>query len=249
VISTQDAEWIKKLNADISLPLYGHDSKLHDEITRRKGSFVSTLRACRSLIDVNANLCVYIVPMKSNIHAIKSIIELIAKEGVKQARILTLSPTGRAQLQFEKLELDVKDNMILSQELNAINKETKIGLSMGFCTSQNIEGVDVLEGHEECFAAENRLHIDTCGNVFPCTASSGRLLFSAGNLKMEENNLVSIWRDSPILQFFRNFHNNPPSKCADCLRYPQCMSGCRIKMSYKYGDVTIPDPTCKGPYS
>lgn len=248
-ITTQDAEWIKNLDAEISIPIYGNNSKLHDSITGRTGSFLSTLRACRRLIEVNANLCAYIVPMKKNIHAIRLIMELLFREGIQRARILTLSPTGRAKLQFEKLELDANDNKNLSKELTTIIKETNIDLSMGFCTSQNIKGLNILEGHEECFAGENRLHIDTCGNVFPCTASSGRLIFSAGNLQMEENNLVSIWRDSPLLQFFKDFHNNPPNKCAECLKHPQCMSGCRIKMSYKYGDVTIPDPTCGGPYS
>jgi radical SAM protein with 4Fe4S-binding SPASM domain len=249
VLSTQDAEWIKKLDAEITLPMYGNTSELHDNITGRKGSFVSTVRACRSLLDVNAKLCVFIVPMKKNIHAIRSMIEFLSKEGIQKARILTLSPTGRAKLQFEKLELDANDNKALSQELIAINKEININLSMGFCTSQDLKGIKILEGHEECFAGENRIHIDTSGNVFPCTASSGRLIFSAGNLKMEENNLTSIWRDSPLLQFFRRFHNDPPKKCVNCLRYPQCMSGCRLKMSYKFGDVTIPDPTCGGPYS
>jgi radical SAM protein with 4Fe4S-binding SPASM domain len=168
---------------------------------------------------------------------------------VKKLRILSLSPTGKAKAQFGTLELTDDDVSILNADLASINQKTKIDISMGFCTSQNLTCLNILEGHEQCFAAENRVHIDTFGNVFPCTASSGRLVFSAGNLQVKENSLSSIWSTSPLLQFLRDFHLNPPKKCSTCDNHIQCMSGCRVKMSFKYKDVTIANPECGGPYN
>lgn len=248
-ISNQDADWIKQSDAEITIPLYGDRAKIHNEITGKTGSFSQTIAGLRKLLDVDANVCVYIVPMKKNLNAIEPLTRLIVNEGVRRIRVLSLSPTGRAKTQFQKLELAETDKRRLSRALLKIKRELSIELNMGFCTSQDFNGLSILEGHEKCFAAENRIHIDTFGNVFPCTASSGRVVFSAGNLQMDENNLSSIWKDSPLLQFFRSFHKNPPQKCSVCRRHSACMSGCRIKMSYKYNDITISNPTCKGPYN
>lgn len=248
-ITTQDALWIKQIDGEITIAFYGENSSSHEKITRTPGSFELTFNGLRNLMKAGANTCVYVVPMKSNLHSIKPLIKMVYNEGVKRVRVLSLSPTGRAKAQFEQLELSTKETERLNSQLIDIRNDLKIDLSAGFCTSQNFEGLNILKGHEQCFAAENRIHIDTFGNVFPCTASSGRAIFSAGNLQAQENSLLSIWSNSPLLQFFRSFHKNPPNKCQKCKRHETCMSGCRIKMSYKYGDVTIADPDCRGPYN
>jgi radical SAM protein with 4Fe4S-binding SPASM domain len=249
LISEQDAEWIKRIEAEITIAVYGNTAAIHDNITRTKGSFSSTLLGLKNLVKAKADVCVFFVPMKQNLHSIEPLIEIVQNEGVKRFRVLSLSPTGRAKAQFQNLELSEEDTQAFNDELSKAEKKANIEINCGFCTSQVLSGVSILKGHEQCFAAENRIHIDTAGNVFPCTASSGRIIFSAGNLQMPENSLESIWTDSPLLQFFRNFHRNPPKKCKICKKYNICMSGCRVKMSYKYGDVTIANPTCGGPYN
>jgi hypothetical protein len=40
---------------------------------------------------------------------------------------------------------------------------------------------------------------------------------------LELYDLVDLWKDSPMFQFFRNFHYNPPIKCRSCIEYLQCM--------------------------
>ncbi len=248
LISKKDAKWIKQIEAEISITFYGRTALIHDTITGRKGSFSSTQAGLKHLINEKANLWVYFVPMKQNLHSIKPLIKMVNDMGIKRIRILTLSPTGRAKAQFDNLELEKKNVQKFNKEISEAKKENKIEISSGFCTSQVFSELEILQGHEKCSAAENRIHIDAFGNVFPCTASSGRIIFSAGNVQMHEDSIESIWNDSPLLQFFRNFHRNPPEKCRTCNRYSTCMSGCRVKMLYKYGDVTIPDPSCKGPY-
>jgi radical SAM protein with 4Fe4S-binding SPASM domain len=248
-ITSQEAEWIRQTDAEITIPFYGDTATIHDSITNKKGSFQSTFDGLRNLVNIDANVCVYIVPMKQNLHMIRRLIEFVYAEGVSSVRVLSLSPTGRAKTRFEQLELSTKETEKLNADLLGIQKNLKMNLSAGFCTSQNFKGLSILKGHEQCFAAENRIHIDAFGNVFPCTASSGWISLSGGNLQSCENSLTSIWTTSPLLQFFRNFHRNPPKKCSGCKRYNNCMSGCRVKMLYKYNDVSIADPICRGPYN
>jgi len=247
-ITKQDAEWIKKIGAEITIPFYSDDSIIHDKITQSSGSFSSTLSGLRNLVATKTNVCVYIVPMKSNFHSVQSLLTMLSDEGVNRVRFLSLSPTGRAVTEFRKLELSAEDIQELNEALSTFNNKRSVKLTVGFCTSQTLEGLSIMEGHETCYAAENRVHLDAFGNVFPCTASSGHLDFSAGNVQVEGNTLESIWHTSTLLHFFRDFHVNPPEKCRPCKKHKNCSSGCRVSMFYKYGDMTISNPNCGGPF-
>lgn len=248
-ITEQDADWIKSIDAEITIPIYGNKASIHNSITKKRHSFSQAFTGLGHLIKAQANVCVYVVPMKQNAQVIQPLIRLVHGAGVRRVRILSLCPTGRAKTQFEELELSEQEKRHVNAELIKIRKGLGIDLHVGFCTSHDFRGLTILDEHEKCSAAENRIHIDTFGNIFPCTASSGTIMFSGGNVQMDENSLSSIWKDSPLLQFFRAFHQNPPKKCSTCTSHRTCMSGCRIKMSYKYGDITMADPTCKGPYT
>jgi radical SAM protein with 4Fe4S-binding SPASM domain len=186
--------------------------------------------------------------MRQNLKAIEPLIKLVFAKGVRHIRVLSLMPTGRAESQFKKIDLTSLEKQQLNSQLIRLHKNLGLDIKVGFCTSQDFKGLKILDEHDKCSAAENRIHIDTFGNVFPCTASSGRIMFSAGNLQIVENNLRSLWKESPLLQFFRAFHENPPMRCLGCAKHGTCMSGCRVKMSYLYGDITAADPKCKGPY-
>jgi radical SAM protein with 4Fe4S-binding SPASM domain len=248
-ITKQDAEWIKHKGAEITVPLYGSSATIHDRITNIRGSFESTLRGLRTLVNAKTNICLYIVPMKQNLQSIQPLIGKARAEGIRRVRILSLSPTGRAKAQFEKLEPRAEDVEKLNAELLNISKTTGMEINTGFCSSHDFRGLRILKGHEQCFAAENRIHVDTFGNVFPCTASSGQIAFSAGNLQAQESSLPLIWKNSPLFQLFRYFHRNPPIKCSQCKRHDGCSSGCRVRMWYKHNDVAIADPACGGPYN
>jgi len=248
IISRKEAEWVKQTEADITISLFGSNPRTHDAITNSKGSMESTIRGLRHLVRTGTNLTVFVVPMKQNFHEILSLIELIDEEGVRHVRILSPSPTGRAMERFAELELSDAQVRFLGKELVRIQKDMGMDLRAGFCTRSSFHGLLALKGHEGCYAAENRIHIDAFGNVYPCTASSGRTIFSAGNLQMSSHALAEIWEFSPLFQFLRAFHSNPPTKCQECDRFQHCMSGCRVKMSYKHGNVSIADPECGGPF-
>jgi len=161
--------------------------------------------------------------------------------------VLAMEEYGKSMIIATKASLDLTDD----QEWKVFWKrfrdhDAKIGdvllSALIFDPESNVSFKDVLS------AAENRIHIDAFGNVFPCTAASGRIIFSAGNLRTPGYTLLKIWRCSPLFQFIRRFHSNPPKKCQECTIYNDCMGGCRVIMFHKYGDVTIADPQCKELY-
>ncbi len=77
------------------------------------------------MVNAGANVCVYIVPMKQNLNAIESLIEMVHDIGVRRVRILSLSPTGRAKAQFDHLELSEDDAKVLNNELLKAKRKTK----------------------------------------------------------------------------------------------------------------------------
>jgi radical SAM protein with 4Fe4S-binding SPASM domain len=247
LIDCKDMEKISAIVSEITVALYGSNPRTHDSITQVEGSMKSTWRSLDGLIRARANVSVYTVPMKCNMHEIVPLIKKASAKGVKRIRILSLSPTGRAKGKFDEMNLNSDEVKWLNREMNVAQEMIDSELCAGFCTSQFYPELRMLPGHDSCLAGENRMHIDAFGTVFPCTASSGTVMFAAGNLRDEDCTLSELWKQSPLFQFIRKFHSNPPEKCQKCRTYRSCMSGCRVMMAYKYGDVTIANPECKGP--
>ena len=249
MIKSEDAAIMARLVDEVTVTLFGSNPETQDRITCVKGSLKTAEKGLCRLVSQHTNVRVFIVPMKSNFGEIPQIIKKVHEIGCHKIRILSLSPTGRARNNFADLSLDSKDVKWLTDELIKTRNELGIDIDAGFCTRQDYPRLSELRGHQSCLAAENRVHIDAFGEVFPCTASSGWQIFSAGNLRKYTLNLSDIWRFSPFFQFFRFFHSNPPHKCQGCAMYQRCMGGCRVMMYYKYGDITVAKPNCRSPRS
>ena len=247
LVRQKDAAIIANLVDEVTVTFLGSKPETHDRLTSVTGSLKATEEALQRLVHKEANVRVFVVPMKMNLKEIPQIVRKVCEIGCRKIRILSLSPVGRARNDFEILSPKPNDVKWLTNELVRTQKELGVDIDCGFCTQQDYPLLGKLQGHQSCLAAENRVHIDAFGEVFPCTASSGWQLFSAGNLPKHAFNLADVWRFSPILQFFRYFHSNPPTKCHGCVTYPQCMGGCRVMMHYKYGDITVAKPDCRSP--
>lgn len=247
LICHEDAEELSRNVSEVTMALYGSKSSTHDFITQKEGSMKSALKGLERLILAGANVSVYTVPMRYNLREIVPLIRRVSKKGVRKMRILSLSPTGRARSKFDKISLTSDEVAWLGEEIGKAQKEIETEVYAGFCTSQSYPKLKMLPGHDSCLAAENRLHVDAFGAVFPCTAASGQSFFVAGNLRDRHYSLAELWQQSPLLQFIRRFHSSPPHKCKKCIKHANCMSGCRVLIANKYGDVTIADPCCKGP--
>lgn len=186
--------------------------------------------------------------MKTNLDDIPNLVRFVVKEGCSSIRLLSLSPTGRALETYNELKLDQKDATKLNKFLTDLSEQENIEVEGGFCTRLSHPNLSILRGHAGCYAAINRVHIDAFGNVFPCTASSGRPIFSAGNITNVDESISTIWASSPYFQLLRYYQTNPPKRCERCTRYETCMTGCRVVVYHEYGDISVSNPSCEGPY-
>ena len=243
LLTSKDASLLAELVDETSITIFGALAQTHDKITSVNGSQKATEKGLKALLNKHGNVRTYLVPMKSNYKETTQIIETAYQMGCSKFRLLSLSPTGRAQESFDDISLNLKDRRWLTSELMIIGERLDIDIDVGFCTRQDYPQLGELHGHQTCLAAENRMHIDAFGEVFPCTASSGLQAFSGGNIRTHD--LADLWKGSPMFQFFRYFHSNPPLKCRSCSEYWQCMGGCRVMLFHRYRDFTRAKPDCK----
>lgn len=82
----------------IAIPIYADNEKLHDEITRAKGSFRQAIIGIKKLIEKNIDIEIRIVVLKKNYQHLEDIANFIVREipQVKIINIMALEMTGNA---------------------------------------------------------------------------------------------------------------------------------------------------------
>jgi len=245
IVSEESIKNIIGLIDNISITFLGGIPKTHDELTRTQGSYEQAIRGLNVLLRVNANVRVYIVPMKRNYRELPMFLRKLKSMGVSKIRVLTLSPTGKAREIWREMALNKDENLWLDKELLEISTTCDMDVRAGFCSRQSFPSLAELEGHDFCKGGADRCHINSLGDVTPCTASSGHPILSAGNLRNFNFDMEYIWKCAPVFQFMRYFHARPPQPCNTCENYSKCGSGCRVLMLYLYNSLAVPDPECE----
>lgn len=246
LMNDETALKLKKYDVLTTISIYSIQKRINSLITRKNDSLNQSLNGIKNAIKNSLDLHIFIVPLKQNVIHIKDMIIKLNQLGANEFRILSLSPTGRALSDYENISLNDEQMERLRIDLEDLRENYGIEIQCGFCTYQNLPILSFLKGHDLCYSGKNRLHIDSYGNVYPCTAASGRLVFSSGNIRNIP--LENIWFESPMLQYIRRFHYEKPLKCRNCTKYEECMGGCRVQMAYLYNDFTKEKPNCGGPY-
>jgi radical SAM protein with 4Fe4S-binding SPASM domain len=125
-------------------------------------------------------------------------------------------------------------------EKDLLESGERLGIHMeaGYCTRLSMPGLKALNGHEKCMSGINRVHINSKGDVFPCTAASGVKELRLGNLKKNGARLEDIWFESNIIRLIREIHNGGIPACAECSRKRKCRAGCTVNACGTMGEET-----------
>lgn len=115
-------------NVRIAIPIYGDNGKLHDEITRTKGSFKQAIIGIKKLIEKNIDIEIRIVVLKKNYKYLEEIANFIVSEipEVKMVNIMALEMTGNAYK--NKDEVWVNFEKVKKYLYNACIKIIKAGI-------------------------------------------------------------------------------------------------------------------------
>ena len=107
-------EKIKKVipeNIRVAIPIYADNEKLHDGITRAKGSFKQAVLGIKRLIENNIDVEIRIVVLKKNYQYLEDIAKFIVQEfpEAKIVNIMALEMTGNAYKNREQVWINFTD--------------------------------------------------------------------------------------------------------------------------------------------
>ena len=212
----------------VSVTFLGGDAETHDYMTKTKGSFEKAFRGAEIIAKAGLPLTCYYIPTHGTCRGFKELTPKLREIGVKRIRAMALAPSGRARPIYGETAPPRDEMRQFEKDLLEAGKQLSIHMEAGYCTRLSMPRLAILGGHEKCMSGINRVHINSKGDVFPCTAASGVKELKLGNLKKNGSHLEDIWFSSDIIKLIREIHNGGISACAKCSRKPKCRAGCTV---------------------
>jgi His-Xaa-Ser system radical SAM maturase HxsC len=92
-------------NLKIGIALYGHESRIHEAVTRIPGSFEQTLKGIKNLLELGIPVELRIIVSKLNYEKLEQIVSFVAKElkGVYRVVLINMKYTGNAYINRKAL--------------------------------------------------------------------------------------------------------------------------------------------------
>ncbi len=212
----------------ISVTFLGGDAKTHDYMTAKKGAFDKTFNAAKLLAAKGFPMSCYFIPTHGTCQGFEHLAIELQKVGARRIRAMALAPSGRARPIYGETAPLPEEMEKFEDSLLRIGAELGSQIEAGYCTRLSMPKMSVLNGHELCMSGMNRVHINSKGEVFPCTAASGVKELRLGNLKDDGVSLSGIWQGSELIRRIRLIHHGMLKACAKCPREPKCQFGCTV---------------------
>ena len=221
----------------ISVTFLGGDAETHDRMTKTRGSFEKSLRGAHIAASANLPLTCYFIPTHGTCPGFKVLAERLHDLGVKRVRAMALAPSGRARPIYGETAPLREELQEFERDLLHIRESLDIHVEAGYCTRLSMAGLEVLSGHDKCMSGLNRVHINSKGDVFPCTAASGVKELRLGNLVGNGASIETIWQESLLVNKIRKMHQGQLSACGQCDRTPKCRAACTVNACGTMSDV------------
>ncbi len=212
----------------VSVTFLGGDAETHEYMTRTKGSFDKTLRGAAIIAEAGLPLTCYYIPTCGTCRGFGELTPRLHDIGVNRIRAMALAPSGRARPIYGQTAPPDEEMRGFEEDLLEGCNKLGIHIEAGNCTRLSMPRLAILNGHEKCMSGTNRVHINSKGDVFPCTAASGVKELRLGNVKKDGSSLENIWFGSEIIKVIREIHNGGISACEKCSRTPKCKTGCTV---------------------
>ena len=189
----------------------------HNAMRGHPESFKRAFAAVKMLVNRQNDLVFDVVTCVSpyTFSQLPEVKEMLIKAGVKQWRIFTIIPIGRAA-QFAELQLPPKDFKALCDFIKDTRKEGRIQLSYGCEGFLGSYEAEVRDNFFFCRAGVNVGSVLVDGSISACP--NLRANFIQGNIY--EDDFMEVWNKR--YQPFRNREWTKTGDCADCKYFRYC---------------------------
>jgi radical SAM enzyme (rSAM/lipoprotein system) len=199
----------------ITISLDGFE-EAHNWLRRHPQSYANALNAVRMLTGENEIAWDIVTCVnRKNLDELPAFKEFLIDIGVKDWRIFTIFPVGRAA-EFPELQLSNEEFTSVLDFIRATRKEGRIHLSYGCEGFLGNYEMEVRDHFYECYAGVNVASVLADGSISACP--SIRADFHQGNIYKDD--FMDVWNNR-----FRNFRNREWARkgiCGDCSMFRYC---------------------------
>jgi radical SAM protein with 4Fe4S-binding SPASM domain len=237
----------------VGLPIDSVSPGIHDKLRNVTGSFDKALKAIEVCLDVDLEVVVTTMALRSTFDEIPRRIDFIADLGVDEVAVYDLVPVGRgrnmmdeAMTQEQRFEtvrylqrLQEQSEMVFTMSGGQpLYPEVAIKMHKNRSTSSKDLLLKQFWIHNPvgCHAGVSYFSLRPNGDVYPCTF----LPIRVGNIR--EQSLHDIWRNSKILNQLRD-RRLLKGACGQC-EFRETCGGCRGRAFTSTGDFFESDPLC-----
>lgn len=227
----------------IIFSLYSSNETEHEQITRRKGSYDSTIIAIGNAVLSGISTELHFVALSRNYHRLPELVVLGKSLGVNKISVLRFVPQGRGVL-LNKDVLTKLQYLELKQTIEGLRQNgqnIRTGSPFNFL---------LLSEQPSCNSAIDRLIIAPNLRIYPCDAfkqiDAEDLVGSLDYSILNGYSLNECWIKSPYLRAIRNYLTTDfIEPCVGCNLLEKCLSGCLAqKVLFNSSLNKGPDPDC-----
>jgi SynChlorMet cassette radical SAM/SPASM protein ScmE len=213
----------------VSVSLDGSSASIHEQL-RGKGAFDQAVRGIQVLVRRGLNVHVGAVVTRTNMSDLEGMVRLAQKLGMSSVGFTSLHPAGRLTTNKSSLWLSADERQQVARCLTGLRGQYEGFVGASHCSWHELLSAPPEPGEQPrrihiCGAAQEACAIRANGDVVPCNAASD---YRCGNIREED--LVTIWRDSPRMRAVRTLSNltaDDVEGCRDCPYRFSCTTGCR----------------------
>ncbi|MCL2738322.1 MAG: TIGR04133 family radical SAM/SPASM protein [Bacteroidales bacterium] len=199
----------------ITISLDGFE-EAHNWLRQHPQSYAKALNAVRMLTKEKEIVWDIVTCVnRKNLHQLNDFKEFLIANDVKDWRIFTIFPVGRAA-QFPEFQLSNQEFTSVLDFIRNTRKEKRIRLSYGCEGFLGSYEMDVRDQFYQCYAGINVASVLADGSISACP--SIRANFHQGNIY--KDNFMDVWNNR--FQPFRNRDWARTGLCADCSMFKYC---------------------------
>jgi MoaA/NifB/PqqE/SkfB family radical SAM enzyme len=220
---------IKETVSNVSLSLDGI-GELHDKFRGTQGSFDNLMNSISLLINNGIKVRVSSMVWKENIDQLEQMILLAKKMGVYRIHFSMLVAAGRAADNVDNIALADDDYEIVIEQIHKlIEKYSGEDIRVSVIRDKHIDCES-----DSCHGGERILHINTKGDIFPCSWITKCSLANEYKSKWSAGNIDSCFEKARSLQSLVEKRKSILDAC-----------GCPAMASHYYNDPLASDPLNK----
>lgn len=240
-ISEKAVAFLAEKGVKMVFSLHGASARIHDRVTRVRGSFEATVTAIARVIGAGIDAEIHVVPNAMNFYDLVPIAKLAHSLKIDRVSWLRFVPQGRGL--HNKPVLELGRGQLEALSVKKLESERACpGLAIRMGAPFNIL---CPEAPAPCEAGTSILTISPDGEVSPCDAlKCFRICDDFGSIL--NHSLSEVWLKSSILNAVRALQKSTPKyPCAACSSRLKCNSGCLAQKAITAGELSGGlDPEC-----